>query len=503
MNSALNHGPESFVSKPGKELIGIYRMWTRMFSVALSIDQDLSNSLCSFRNIAPISSPPPLKITQPFVVYSDAFASILGENPTLELLITDPRAPYFHSGGAWIPRLSTLFLTSNLIRDPEPSAIASAHKRTEITKIEFYGEHGVNRDKVRCPEQDYMAAGCTVYPNSDSGVVICAQGSLKGSSGLVYIETKRPHKARMLLNNYQGKPFNSPCDVISNHLDGALYFIDPAYGYERGFRPKAQLPTGHIYRFDPNSGSCRVLTLGLNRPCGLAFSPDYSVLYVSDLGDKYGGTTIHAFDIHYTNAPSSGPSFQISVSNGLNNGTSAINGIHKSTPSSSTQSTKSNSSTGQYRLMPTSPPPMIRAESGTTTYSRSRSRGPTEIRSPTLGPVPSLRTTGTQGPTFTVAHLLNKRTYAYSVAPGSSGGISTDPIHGHLFLGTGEGVEIWSGDTAELLGKILVDEDGAEGNNRGVSKVAFGNDGEAWLFGGERVWRARIGRTSGDRFLSV
>lgn len=426
----------------------------------------------------------------------------MGDNPTLDLIITDPRAPYFHSGGAWVPKLSTLFLTSNLIRDPDPAAVTSANRRTEITKIEFFGRYDFSRDKVRCPERDYMAAGCTVYPNSESGIVICAQGSLKEPSGLVYIDTKRPHKARMLLNNYQGKPFNSPCDVIANHADGCLYFIDPAYGYERGFRPKAQLPTGHIYRYDPGSGSCRVVAVGLHRPCGLAFSPDHSVLYVSDLGDKYGGTTIHAFDVQYSNVPSTNPSFHISVSNGFANGTSATNGVHKSTPSSSTQSSKSNSSLGNYRLMPTSPPPLIRTESGTTTYSRSRSRGPTEvIRSPTLGPVSTIRTAQAYTGSSTSAHLSNKRTFAYSVVQGSSGGISTDPIYGHLCLGTGEGVEIWSSDTAELIGKILVDEDGAEGNNHGVSKMAFGKDGDAWLLGGERVWRVRMGGGLGDRLL--
>ena len=436
-------------------------------------------------------------------MYSDEFANIVGENPSLNLIITDPRAPFFHSGGAWVSRLRTLYLTSNLIRDNEPSAVSSAHKRTEITKIEFSGRSDFSRDKVRCPERSYMAAGCAVYPNGDSnGIVICAQGSLREPAGLVYIDTKRPHKPRMLVNNFHGRPFNSPCDVVSSPLDGSVYFIDPAYGYERGFRPKPQLPTGNIYRFDIETGACRVVANGLSRPAGLAISPDYSVLYVSELGDKYGGTSIHAFDVKHPTPSQSNPPFQITISRP---GPNEVNGTHKSSNSSSTQSSNgtshSHSNSSGFRFMPTSPQLKSLSGLGSRSQSRSESRGPTEVMpSPSFTRVLPSQTVLPNSASVSGPFLYNKRLFVYSPTSGSSGGISTDPTSGHLCLGTEEGVEVWSCGSGDQIGKILVDEEGAEGQNHGVSKVVFCNDGEAWLLGGERVWRVQLGKGLEERF---
>ncbi len=101
------------------------------------------------------------------------------------------------------------------------------------------------------------------------------------------------------------------------------------------------------------------------------------------------------------------------------------------------------------------------------------------------------------------AFLTNKRLFAYSPSAAPSGGISTDPVQGNVWLGTEEGVEIFRGHTGSLVGKVLTSETEDESlttstmmdrrsdgrQMRGVSRVAFGSDGEAWLLGGERLWR--------------
>ena len=129
-----------------------------------------------------------------------------------------------------------------------------------------------------------MAAGGTNYRD---GLILCAQGSLREPSGLIYMEAKRPHKTTTLLNNYHSRPFNSPNDVIV-HSDGSIWFTDPIYGYEQGFRPKPQLPQ-HVYRFDPSTGDIRVIADGFGRPNGIAFSPSEDTLYITDT-DLYHGT---------------------------------------------------------------------------------------------------------------------------------------------------------------------------------------------------------------------
>jgi gluconolactonase len=85
----------------------------------------------------------------------------------------------------------------------------------------------------------------------------------------------------VLADSFDGKPLNSPNDVIVKS-DGSIWFTDPAFGisgdYE-GFRAQPQLPT-HLYRIDPHGAEVTVPTGDLLSPNGLAFSPDESLLYV-------------------------------------------------------------------------------------------------------------------------------------------------------------------------------------------------------------------------------
>ena len=91
----------------------------------------------------------------------------------------------------------------------------------------------------------------------------------------------------VIANGYQGRPLNSPNDVVVAR-DGAIWFTDPHYGimtdYE-GFKSPQELPCS-VYRVDP-SGEIRAVITDMNCPNGLAFSPDESRLYVADTGRMY------------------------------------------------------------------------------------------------------------------------------------------------------------------------------------------------------------------------
>ncbi|KAI4207298.1 MAG: hypothetical protein LQ346_000666 [Caloplaca aetnensis] len=241
---------------------------------------------------------------RPFLIYHDSFLNLLGPSPTLSPLISDPRAPYFHEAGVFHPPTNTLFVTSNQIPDQSPDAVTTQNKTIVITKIEFFSPTDFTRDKVRCPERNFMANGGTNYRD---GLILCAQGSLREPSGLIYMEAKRPHKTTTLLNNYHGRPFNSPNDVVV-HSDGSVWFTDPIYGYEQGFRPKPQLPQ-HVYRFDPATGDIRVVADGFGRPNGIAFAPGEDTVYITDTDLIHGdgsrlhtrAATIYAYSVFWTN----------------------------------------------------------------------------------------------------------------------------------------------------------------------------------------------------------
>jgi gluconolactonase len=84
----------------------------------------------------------------------------------------------------------------------------------------------------------------------------------------------------VVLDCFDGKPLNSPNDVVVKS-DDSVWFTDPPFGilghYEGHLAP-VELPT-NVYRVD-RGGQATVVVGDIPRPNGLAFSPDESRLYV-------------------------------------------------------------------------------------------------------------------------------------------------------------------------------------------------------------------------------
>jgi len=85
----------------------------------------------------------------------------------------------------------------------------------------------------------------------------------------------------VLMDRFDGKPLNSPNDVVVKS-DGSVWFTDPPFGilgaYE-GHMTTPELPT-NVYRVDGKTGQATVATGDIPRPNGLCFSPDEKRLYV-------------------------------------------------------------------------------------------------------------------------------------------------------------------------------------------------------------------------------
>ncbi|WP_345243951.1 SMP-30/gluconolactonase/LRE family protein [Nibrella saemangeumensis] len=85
---------------------------------------------------------------------------------------------------------------------------------------------------------------------------------------------------RTLADNYQGKRFNSPNDVVV-HSSGSYYFTDPPYGLPGKEKdPTRETDLFGVYRIAPN-GTVSLLINDLTRPNGIAFSPDEKTLYIA------------------------------------------------------------------------------------------------------------------------------------------------------------------------------------------------------------------------------
>ncbi len=86
-----------------------------------------------------------------------------------------------------------------------------------------------------------------------------------------------------LVGHYDGQRLNSPNDLVV-HSGGAIFFTDPPYGIDPA--PGEQGFNG-VYRYDPAAGSITLLYREMNRPNGLAFSMDETILYVDDSRNRH------------------------------------------------------------------------------------------------------------------------------------------------------------------------------------------------------------------------
>lgn len=129
-----------------------------------------------------------------------------------------------------------------------------------------------------------MANGMAL--DREGRLVICEQGSLTEPARISRLD-RRTGELETLVEG-----FNSPNDVVVKS-DGTVWFTDPSYGWLQGFRPAPER-RDLVYRYDPASDALDVVVDSLDKPNGLAFSPDETVLYVGDNGAPHH---LLAFDV--------------------------------------------------------------------------------------------------------------------------------------------------------------------------------------------------------------
>jgi len=118
--------------------------------------------------------------------------------------------------------------------------------------------------------------------NSDDLLLACEHGNRRVS------RTNPDGTVETIAGAYQGNRLNSPNDLVVKS-DGVIYFTDPPYGIQP--EEKEQLHNG-VYRI-LTDGSLELMATDFERPNGLAFSPDESILYIDDSYYRH----LRAFDV--------------------------------------------------------------------------------------------------------------------------------------------------------------------------------------------------------------
>ncbi len=128
------------------------------------------------------------------------------------------------------------------------------------------------------------------YRDLEGRLVSCEHGGRRVS------RTEPDGSVVTLADSYEGRRLNSPNDLVVKS-DGSIWFTDPPYGIlsdRQGHKAESELDGCYVFRLEPETGGLEVVADDFDRPNGICFSPDESVLYVSDTGEP---GHIRAFDV--------------------------------------------------------------------------------------------------------------------------------------------------------------------------------------------------------------
>jgi gluconolactonase len=275
-----------------------------------------------------------------FLIHDDEFIDVIGPAPRL-VHVVDVDA---HEGPVYVPGEDALYFTSLpvVIDDPLPGTRRVAVKRLALDGDRFPLE--ASRVTVVHESANNANGMCL---DGDARLIVCEQGSRTHPAAIGWIDPATGRHATVV-DEWRGLRFNSPNDVVAKS-DGTIWFTDPSYGHLQGFRPEPMVGD-YVYRYDPATGRVAVVIDSFDKPNGLAFSPDESVLYVTDSGANQEAGSFHvdrphhvlAFDV-FPGGHLSGARLFAVVHPGFPDGikvdragrvfTSAANGVHVFNPS--------------------------------------------------------------------------------------------------------------------------------------------------------------------------
>ncbi|TCD59896.1 hypothetical protein EIP91_011211 [Steccherinum ochraceum] len=281
----------------------------------------------------------PSNTTPPFFqVFDPRFLQILGPNPSIRIVASNPEFAFAHEAPIWLQETDEVTFASN---DGGALGMSDLDHNNQVAKISLKevqekikaaggGVKPVNvtvTKQLDLPETVQMTNGGTGPLNGSLLLINSGRGPLPPS--IVLSDPNPPFTTTVLLDNFFGRQFNSLNDIKIHPTTKKLFFTDAPYGFANQFRPPTLMPN-QVYRFDPDTGSVRVVADGFNKSNGVAFSQDGKTAYVyvffrfsphiqgltfkplwysrTDTGVNFGvfgldqtaPATIYAFDVHPT-----------------------------------------------------------------------------------------------------------------------------------------------------------------------------------------------------------
>ncbi|KAJ6108858.1 hypothetical protein N7512_008695 [Penicillium capsulatum] len=208
-----------------------------------------------------------------YVAWDASFFNVIGPDAKVKRIqsfVGQP--PRVHEAPAYVPETNELFFSDTSVTGWLWAIDVDTHQTRKIeTSPPLHNVNGARYHKGR------------VYATTNGG----------SARGIWAIDPK-DGTATQVLNNFRGRHFNSPNDLIFDS-NSNIWFTDPLYGWWQRFSNEQppELPSG-IYFFNTKSkATVAVSNSVVTTPNGLALSPDESTFYVADSNSTAGRPTSH------------------------------------------------------------------------------------------------------------------------------------------------------------------------------------------------------------------
>ena len=171
-------------------------------------------------------------LTRPLVVFDNDFYNVIGENPWIHEISSDPTFAFAHEAPVWVPDTDEVFIASNA-GGPLGRSGPDANNQIERISLKDVDEAmggtpqdvNVSHPKVDLPDFVQMANGGTGPYKGN--IIFMNEGRGNLPSNMVLVNPYPPYNASILLDNFYGREFNALNDA-KVHSSGVIFFTDPA-----------------------------------------------------------------------------------------------------------------------------------------------------------------------------------------------------------------------------------------------------------------------------------
>ena len=205
--------------------------------------------------------------------------------PDPDILVLDPRFQHMVLGHAAIERIATGFRFTEgpvYYGDSRFLLFSDIPNNRLLRWDETSGATAILRDPAGYPDGNTR--------DRQGRLITCELGSR------TLTRTEHDGTITVLAAEFQGTRLTGPNDVVVKS-DGSIWFSDNGAGIRGNYLGDKAAPglPYRVYRLDPVTGELAIAVGDMERPNGLAFSPDESRLYVVDTPN--GTKTTHVYDI--------------------------------------------------------------------------------------------------------------------------------------------------------------------------------------------------------------